>query len=193
MHTLIKIIALACLLMGPASLTFAQNAGNAASSTEQGTTRNGKTLAQLVASDARFSKLKAAFEAADMTAVLETPGPFTVFAPTNEAFDGLQGENTEDLMKVENKDKLLSILRYHIVPGIVTDAQLQKTNLLKTVETQELSVRHANNKVTVNGGRVNQPALKATNGVVYVIDKVLVPSEQQNVGNTGGERKNDQK
>ena len=188
MHKLIKMIALACLLMAPASFTSAQNASNAG----QGTTRNNNTLAQLIASDARFSKLKAAFEAADMTAVLETPGPFTVFAPTNEAFDGLRGDDTEDLMKVENKDKLLSILRYHIVPGIVTEAQLQKTNILKTVETQELPVRHANNKVTVNGGRVSQPGLKATNGVIYVIDKVLVPSEQENVGNTGGDKKKDQ-
>ncbi len=186
-------IALVGLLLGPASVASAQNAGSAASSAGQGTARNAKTLAQLVASDARFSKLEAALQAADMTAVLETPGPFTVFAPTNEAFDGLKGENMEDLLKVENKDKLLSILRYHIVPGIVTEAQLQKTNILKTVETQELSVRHASNRVTVNGGRVNQPALKTSNGVIYVIDKVLVPSEQQNVGNTGAEKKEDQK
>ncbi len=193
MNRVIKMIALVGLLLGPASVASAQNAGSAASSAGQGTARNAKTLAQLVASDARFSKLKAALQAADMTAVLETPGPFTVFAPTNEAFDGLKGENMEDLLKVENKDKLLSILRYHIVPGIVTEAQLQKTNILKTVETQELSVRHASNRVTVNGGRVNQPALKTSNGVIYVIDKVLVPSEQQNVGNTGAEKKEDQK
>jgi uncharacterized surface protein with fasciclin (FAS1) repeats len=193
MNQMIKMIALVGLLLGPASVASAQNAGNATSSAGQGTARNAKTLAQLVASDARFSKLKAAFEAADMTAVLETPGPFTVFAPTNEAFDGLKGEDTEDLLKVENKDKLLSILQYHIVPGIVTEAQLQKTNMLKTVQTQEVSVRHASNRVTVNGGRVGQPALKASNGVIYVIDKVLVPSEQQNVGNTGGKKKGDQK
>lgn len=187
MNRMIKMIAWVGLLLGPAWVASAQNAGNAASSARQGTARNARTLAQLVASDARFARLKTALEAADMWAVLETPGPFTVFAPTNEAFDGLKGgEDMEDLLKVENKDKLLSILQYHIVPGIVTEAQLQKTNVLKTVETQELSVRHASNRVTVNGGRVNQPALKTSNGVIYVIDKVLVPSEQQNVGNTGG-------
>ncbi len=193
MNNTIKMIALVGLLLGPASVASAQNAGPAASSAGQGTARNAKTLAQLVASDARFSKLKAAFQAADMTAVLETPGPFTVFAPTDEAFDKLQEANLEDLLKVENKDRLLSILRYHIVPGRVTAAQLQKTNILKTVETQELSVRRVKDQVTLNGARISQPALAASNGVVYVIDKVLVPSEQQNVGNTGGEKKDDQK
>ncbi|MBD0254208.1 MAG: fasciclin domain-containing protein [Cytophagales bacterium] len=193
MNRTIKVIALVGLLLGPASVASAQNADNAASSAGQGTARNAKTLAQLVASDARFSKLKAALEAADMTAVLETPGPFTVFAPTDEAFDKLQEVSLEDLFKVENKDRLLSILRYHIVPGRVTAAQLQKTNILKTVETQELSVRRVKDQVTINGARISQPALTTSNGVVYVIDKVLVPSEQQNVGNTGGEKKDDQK
>jgi uncharacterized surface protein with fasciclin (FAS1) repeats len=193
MNKMIKMIALVGWLLGPASVASAQNAGNAASSAGQGTARNAKTLAQLVASDARFSKLKAALQGADMTAVLETPGPFTVFAPTDEAFDKLQEADLEDLLKIENKDRLLSILRYHIVPGRVTAAQLQKTNILKTVETQELSVRRAKDQVTVNGARISQPGLAASNGVIYVIDKVLVPSEQQNVGNTGGEKKDDQK
>jgi uncharacterized surface protein with fasciclin (FAS1) repeats len=192
MNKMIKMIALAGLLLGPAAAASAQNADNAAS-TSQGTARNARTLAQLVASDARFSKLKAALQGADMTAVLETPGPFTVFAPTDEAFDKLQEADLEDLLKIENKDRLLSILRYHIVPGRVTAAQLQKTNILKTVETQELSVRRVKDQVTVNGARISQPGLAASNGVIYVIDKVLVPSEQQNVGNTDGEKKGDQK
>jgi uncharacterized surface protein with fasciclin (FAS1) repeats len=180
-------IALGCLLLGPAPLVSAQQAGNAAKGAGQTTARNARTLAQLVASDPRFSKLKAALQAADMTAVLETPGPFTVFAPTDSAFGNLRGEKMEDLLKIENKDRLLSILRYHIVPGRVNASQLQSTKVLKTVETQELKVRHAKDQVTVNGANVRQPGLPATNGVIYVIDKVLTPEDDEGqMGNRDG-------
>jgi uncharacterized surface protein with fasciclin (FAS1) repeats len=191
MREKIKIVALLCVLLGPATLASAQNGSSPAGSAGQSTARASGTLAQLVASDPRFSKLKAALQAADMTAVLETPGPFTVFAPTDAAFNKLQGENKmEDLLKIENKDRLLSILRYHIVPGRVNGTQLQSTKTLKTVETQELAVRRANNQVTVNGVRVNQPALAASNGVIYVVDKVLVPDDNEGqMGNSSGARK----
>ena len=192
MHKTLKMIALAGLLLAAAPLASAQNAGTANRNGQRTTGRTAGTLAQLVASDPRFSKLKAALETADMTAVLETPGPFTVFAPTDSAFNKLEGENTmENLSKIENKDRLLSILRYHIVPGRVNAAQLQSTKVLKTVETQELAVRRANDQVTVNGARVSQPALPATNGVIYVVDQVLVPDSEGQMGNSGGS-KNDE-
>ncbi len=189
MYKTIKMIALGCLLLGLAPLVSAQNAATPAGSAGQTTAR---TLAQLVASDPRFSKLEAALKAADMTAVLETPGPFTVFAPTDAAFDDLKGKNgVENLAKVENKDRLLSILRYHIVPGRVSADQLQKTNMLKTVETQELSLRKANGRVSVNGANVTQPGLPATNGIIYVVDKVLLPEDDEGqMGNRGGSGKN---
>ena len=193
MYKTIKMIVLGCLLMGPATLASAQNAGTAASNSGQPAPGNARTLAQVVTSDPRFSKLKAALKAADMTAVLETPGPFTVFAPTDSAFNDLRGKNgMEKLVKVENKDRLLSILRYHIVPGRVTADQLQKMNVLKTVETQELSVRTAKGRVTVNGANVRQPGLPTRNGVIYVVDKVLVPEDDEgrtgNRGSTGNNR-----
>lgn len=190
MYRTIKMIALGCLLLGPAPLVSAQNAGTTASSAGQTTARTAQTLAQLVASDPRFSKLEAALKAADMTAVLETPGPFTVFAPTDSAFNDLKGKNgMENLVKVENKDRLLSILRYHIVPGRVSADQLQKTNTLKTVETQELSLRKAKGRVSVNGASVTQPGLPATNGIIYVVDKVLLPEDDEGqMGNSGGSR-----
>jgi uncharacterized surface protein with fasciclin (FAS1) repeats len=127
-----------------------------------------------------------------MTAVLETPGPFTVFAPTDSAFNDLRGKNgMENLLKIENKDRLLSILRYHIVPGRVNGEQLQKMNILKTVETQELSVRSAKGRVTVNGANVRQPGLPTTNGVIYVVDKVLLPDDDEGqMGNSGTSGKN---
>jgi uncharacterized surface protein with fasciclin (FAS1) repeats len=185
-------IALGCLLLGPAMLVSAQNATTSASSAGQTTARTAQTLAQLVVSDPRFSQLEAALKAADMAAVLETPGPFTVFAPTDAAFDDLKGKNgVENLAKVENKDRLLSILRYHIVPGRVSADQLQKMNILKTVETQELSLRQANGRVSVNGANVTQPGLPATNGIIYVVDKVLLPKDDEGqMGNRDGSGKN---
>ncbi len=192
MYKTIKMIALGCLLLGLAPLASAQNATTSASSAGQTTARTAQTLAQLVVSDPRFSQLEAALKAADMTAVLETPGPFTVFAPTDGAFDDLKGKNgVENLAKVENKDRLLSILRYHIVPGRVSADQLQKMNMLKTVETQELSLRKTNGRVSVNGANVTQPGLPATNGIIYVVDEVLLPKDDEGqMGNSGGARKN---
>lgn len=181
---------LVCLLSGWTGLAFAQNAGSQTGSAAQGKSGSAKTLAQLVRTNPKFSKLKAALDAADMTAVLESPGPFTVFAPSDSAFNNLQGESVDDLLKVENKDKLLSILRYHIVPGRVTADQLQKTSKLKTVETAELAVQRANGRATVNGTVLAQPAIQASNGVIYVIDKVLTPGEGQSMGNTGSATKN---
>jgi uncharacterized surface protein with fasciclin (FAS1) repeats len=97
----------------------------------------------------------------------------------------------ENLLKIENKDRLLSILRYHIVPGRVNGEQLQKMNILKTVETQELSVRSAKGRVTVNGANVRQPGLPTTNGVIYVVDKVLLPDDDEGqMGNSGTSGKN---
>lgn len=188
MYRTIKMIALGCLLLGPAPLVSAQNAATPAGSTGQTPARDARTLARVVASDPRFSQLKAALEAADMTAVLETPGPFTVFAPTDSAFNDLRGKNgMENLLKIEHKDRLLSILRYHIVPGRVDGTQLQRTKLLKTVETQELTVRNAKGQLTVNGAKVSQPGLPTTNGVIYVVDKVLIPDDDEGqMGNRDG-------
>lgn len=186
----IKLLALACLLSGWTDLAFAQNAGDKTGGAAQAPTGSDRTLGQLLETTPGFSKLQAALKAADMAPVLESPGPFTVFAPTDPAFDKMPGEDTEDLMKIENKDKLLSILRYHIVPGRVTADQLQKMNILKTVETAELSVRRVKDRVMVNGGEITQPGIEASNGVIYVIDKVLVPSEQRIMGNTGSSTDN---
>lgn len=186
----IKLMALVCLLSGWTGLAFAQNAGGKTGGAAPATTGSAQTLGQLLEATPGFSKLQAALQAADMAPVLESPGPFTVFAPTDSAFDKMPGEDTEDLLKIENKDKLLSILRYHIVPGRVTADQLQKMNILKTVETAELSVRRVKDRVMVNGGEIRQPGIQASNGVIYVIDKVLVPSEQRIMGNTGSSTDN---
>jgi uncharacterized surface protein with fasciclin (FAS1) repeats len=120
----------------------------------------------------------------------ENPGPFTVFVPTDEAFRKMNEADLAELMKPDNKDQLLSVLRYHIVPGRVRAAQLQNTKVLKIVETAELSVVKVNKRVRVNGGEIRQPGLQASNGVICVIDKVLIPADQLNICNIGNKKDN---
>ncbi len=190
MQKSIIILALALLVLGGSPFALAQNAGSRPASGQKIASRAAGNLAQLVASDPQFSKLRAALEAADLTAVLESPGPFTVFVPTDEAFGKMNEADLAELMKPDNKDRLLSVLRYHIVPGRVTAAQLQNTRVLKTVETAQLSVVKVNNRVRVNGGEIRQPGMQASNGVIYVIDKVLIPADQLNIRNIGNKKDN---
>lgn len=122
-----------------------------------------------------FSTLVAAVQAAGLVDTLKGPGPFTVFAPTDEAFAALPEGTVETLLKPENKDKLTSILTYHVVPAKVMSGDIagKKANVL-TVQGDRLSV-NAKNGVKVNGAKVVSADIAASNGVIHVIDKVLLP------------------
>jgi uncharacterized surface protein with fasciclin (FAS1) repeats len=123
-----------------------------------------------------FNTLVAAVGAADLVETLQSEGPFTVFAPTDEAFAALPEGTVENLLKPENKDQLVSILTYHVVPAKVmsTDIAGKKASVL-TVEGDRLSV-NARNGVKVDGAKVVAADIVATNGVIHVIDKVLIPN-----------------
>jgi uncharacterized surface protein with fasciclin (FAS1) repeats len=122
-----------------------------------------------------FKTLVAAVTAADLGATLKGTGPFTVFAPSDEAFAKLPAGTVEDLIKPENKAKLTSILTYHVVPGKVMAADLAgKTMKVKTVNGAEVDI-DATNGVTVSGATVVTPDIEATNGVIHVIDRVIMP------------------
>jgi uncharacterized surface protein with fasciclin (FAS1) repeats/uncharacterized membrane protein YuzA (DUF378 family) len=122
-----------------------------------------------------FKTLVAAIRAAGLTKTLEGKGPFTVFAPTDEAFAKLPKGTVENLLKPENKDKLTAILTYHVIPGAVSSAEVVKLTSAKTVQGQSLSVVVAEGKVTVDGANVIQTDIAASNGVIHVIDTVLMP------------------
>ena len=121
-----------------------------------------------------FNTLVAAVKAAGLVETLQGKGPFTVFAPTDEAFAKLPAGTVENLLKPENKAKLVAILTYHVVPGKVMAADV-KTMKAKTVNGQELSIKVAGGKVTVDNANVIKTDVAASNGVIHVIDTVVLP------------------
>jgi uncharacterized surface protein with fasciclin (FAS1) repeats len=123
-----------------------------------------------------FKTLVAAIQAAGLKGTLDGKGPFTVFAPTDEAFAALPAGTVESLLKPENKSKLVSILTYHVVPGDITSANLAgKTTMAKTVEGESLDINAAGRAVRVNDATVTKADISADNGVIHVINKVLLP------------------
>ncbi len=122
-----------------------------------------------------FTTLVAAVQAAGLVDTLKGDGPFTVFAPTDEAFAALPEGTVENLLKPENKDQLVQILTYHVVPAKVMSGDIAgKKATVATVEGEKLNV-NARNGVKVNGAKVVSADIGATNGVIHVIDKVLIP------------------
>jgi uncharacterized surface protein with fasciclin (FAS1) repeats len=159
------IIALTALMASTLTQPLAQAADEAAAP--------GDIVA--VASNAgSFKTLVAAVKAAGLVETLQGKGPFTVFAPTDDAFAKLPAGTLEDLLKAENKEKLVAILTYHVVPGKVMAADV-KTMKAKTVNGQELSIKVEDGNVTVDKAKVIKTDVAASNGVIHVIDTVLLP------------------
>ena len=122
-----------------------------------------------------FKTLVAAVQAAGLVDTLKGKGPFTVFAPTDEAFAKLPAGTVDDLLKPENKDKLVAVLTYHVVPGKVMAADLAgKEMKVKTVQGSEVSI-NGKDGVTVDGAKVIQADIVTDNGVIHVIDAVILP------------------
>ena len=122
-----------------------------------------------------FSTFAGAIKAAGLTEALAAKGPFTVFAPTDEAFAKLPAGTLDDLLKPENKEKLKAILTYHVVSGKVMAAQAMKLNSAKTVNGKELTIKTEGGKVMINDATVTKADIHASNGVIHVIDTVLLP------------------
>jgi uncharacterized surface protein with fasciclin (FAS1) repeats len=124
-----------------------------------------------------FKTLATALQAAGLADTLKGKGPFTVFAPTDEAFSKLPAGTVESLLKPENKDKLKAILLYHVVSGDVTAAQVVKLSSAKTINGQDLNLAVKDGTVMVNDATVVKADVLASNGVIHVIDTVLLPKE----------------
>jgi len=122
-----------------------------------------------------FKTLVAAIKAAELEGTLNGPGPFTVFAPTDEAFAKLPAGTVDDLLKPANKAKLQSILTYHVVPGRVGSSEVVKLTSAKTVQGQELKVSASGGSVSVDNAKVVKTDIACTNGVIHVIDSVVLP------------------
>jgi uncharacterized surface protein with fasciclin (FAS1) repeats len=123
----------------------------------------------------QFKTLAAALKAADLVDTLKGTGPFTVFAPTDEAFAKLPPGTVDNLLKPENKSKLKAILTYHVVPGAVKAEQVTKLDTAKTVNGATVKVSAKGGKVMINDATVVKADISASNGVIHVIDKVILP------------------
>ena len=124
-----------------------------------------------------FKTLATALQAAGLADTLKGKGPFTVFAPTDEAFRKLPAGTVESLLKPENRDKLKAILLYHVVSGDVTAAQVMKLSSAKTVNGQDVKITVNDGTVMVDDAKVVKADVLASNGVIHVIDTVLLPKD----------------
>jgi len=137
-----------------------------------------ENIVDTAVSSGQFKTLTAAINAAGLTETLKGPGPFTVFAPTDTAFAKLPAGTVENLLKPENKAQLAAILTYHVVPGAVMAADVVKLTEAKTVNGKTVAVHATGNTVMVNTAEVITTDIPASNGVIHVIDAVLLPPSQ---------------
>jgi uncharacterized surface protein with fasciclin (FAS1) repeats len=156
-HTIFMAIA---MTLSASGMTFAQSQ---------------KDIVDTAVAAGNFKTLAATLQAAGLVDTLKGPGPFTVFAPTDEAFAKLPAGTLQDLLKPENKQKLISILTYHVVAGKVMASQVIKLHEAKTVNGQDVKITVNGGKVMVNNANVVKTDIQCTNGVIHVIDTVLLP------------------
>ncbi len=123
----------------------------------------------------QFNTLAKALQAAGLVETLKGKGPFTVFAPTDAAFAKLPSGTVENLLKPENKEKLVKILTYHVVAGDVSAAQVMKMSEAKSVEGSEIMIKAKNGVVMVDDAKVVKADIQCSNGVIHVIDHVIMP------------------
>ncbi len=135
-----------------------------------------KNVVEIAASNSAFSTLVAAVKAAGLAEALSGDGPFTIFAPTNDAFAKLPKGTVETLLKPENKEKLQAILTYHVLSGKVTAAEVKPAKV-KTLNGASVNIKVQGGKVMVDGAQVVKTDIIGSNGVIHVIDSVILPSK----------------
>lgn len=134
-----------------------------------------KDIVDTAVAAGNFKTLAAALKAAGLIDTLKGAGPFTVFAPTDDAFAKLPAGTLDDLLKPENKEKLVSILKYHVVPAKAMAKDVAGMTSAKTVNGEELKLKVEDGKVMVNDAQVTTADIEASNGVIHAIDTVLMP------------------
>ena len=137
-----------------------------------------KDIVETAVAAGQFKTLASALGAAGLVETLKGPGPFTVFAPTDAAFAKLPPETIENLLKPENKAQLVAILTYHVVPGTVMSADVAGLDEAKTVNGKMIDVSAGSSGVMVNDATVTATDIEASNGVIHVIDTVILPPSE---------------
>lgn len=158
------------LIVIVATLGFGMNAS-------AGHHESGKSadIVDVAVSAGQFNTLAAALEAAGLVETLKGEGPFTVFAPTDDAFARLPAGTVDHLLKPENRDELIAILTYHVVPGKVYAADVVKLDSATTVNGADVTIMAGSDGVTVDDANVVKTDIAASNGVIHVIDNVILP------------------
>jgi uncharacterized surface protein with fasciclin (FAS1) repeats len=134
-----------------------------------------KDIVDTAVAAGQFNTLAKALQAAGLVDTLKGKGPFTVFTPTDEAFAKLPAGTIDELLKPENKEKLVSILTYHVVSGAVSSKKVATMKSAKTVNGKDVSISAEGGSVKINDAKVIKADIKASNGVIHVIDSVLMP------------------
>jgi uncharacterized surface protein with fasciclin (FAS1) repeats len=136
-----------------------------------------KNLVDTAAAQGSFKTFGKALQAAGLVETLKGAGPYTVFAPTDAAFDKLPAGKLDNWLKPENKAELLSVLKYHVTPGRVLAADVGKLSQTKTEQGEIAKIRMSGNKVTINDANVTLTDIASSNGVIHPIDAVLMPTK----------------
>ncbi len=146
------------------------------------------SIPQVAKTAGQFTTLLAAVDAAGLTETLLGRGPYTLFAPTDEAFARLPNGTVQDLLKPENRDKLRTILTYHVIAGRVTAAQARGVNSAETVAGQSVRITTSGDQLRINDAVVRIADVPASNGLIHVIDRVLLPAERAASNGSGAGR-----
>lgn len=136
-----------------------------------------QTIVQNISSDPELTTMASVLRKAGLVDDLDGTGPYTILAPTNEAFEALPEGTIEDLMKPENKERLVEILKGHVIAGKTNAADLQDGNTLRTMANAPLKIAKKTDQVMINGAEIEKADVISSNGVIHVINKVLVPAE----------------
>ena len=173
MKNLKKTVLLAAAAVAVAGLSFA---GATAYADDYGETADGKDIVATAKEAGQFNTLASALQAAGLVETLQGDGPYTVFAPTDAAFEKLPSGTLDELLKPENKEQLATILKYHVVDGENMAADITGMTEVETLEGEAITISEEMGNVMLNNGvQVTQTDIKASNGVIHVIDGVLIP------------------
>jgi len=171
-------IATGSILVSIPSLALADSTPTSAKTTKISATTKKANIVEIAVANGSFKTLVAAVKAAGLVETLSGKGPFTVFAPTDEAFAKLPAGTVDFLLKPENKASLVKVLTYHVVPSAVYAKDIQAgSTLVTTVDGGSIKVTKTKKKVVIDNSKVVKADVKASNGVIHVIDSVLLPPD----------------
>lgn len=151
--------------------------GNLMSNHDSNTSHAYKNLIETAAANGSFHTLGKALEAAELTNVFKGSGPYTFFAPTDSAFDKLPKGTLENWLKPENKAELVSVLKYHVLPGRTSAIEVEKLTAPKMMQGQSAPVTKDGNTLSIGGAHITQRDIASSNGVIHAIDTVIMPTK----------------